>query len=61
MTLTEAYVITAKMNLEDHRTPTGEQSDAKAVIYREVIHPKYSNKDGDVPPHMEPDFMEGWR
>jgi len=61
MTLEEAYKITDPMTLEDHRNPTPEQIEAKWVIYKKVIVPKYGDENGEVPPHLEPDFNEGWR
>jgi hypothetical protein len=60
MTLQEAYAITKKMHMDDHRHPTPEQSEAKSIIYLENILPKYGSTD-DVPPHLEPDYMEGWK
>jgi hypothetical protein len=60
MTLEEAYRITAQMNMNDHRHPTPLQAEAKGVIYSEVIVPKFGGVD-NVPPHLEPDYMEGWR
>ena len=57
MTLYEAYAITKKMRMEDHRDPSHEQNEAKWLIYREVISKQYA----DVPPHLEPDYMEGWK
>lgn len=61
MTLEEAYAITDKMTMNEHRNPNSEQSTAKWVIYREVIVKKYANEKGEVPPHLEPDYMEGWK
>lgn len=60
MTLEQAYKITEKMHIGDHKNPTPEQSQAKSVIYSQVIHPKYADKNGEVLPYMEPDFNEGW-
>jgi hypothetical protein len=58
MTKDEAYEIVKKMGGMDHRNPTPEQREAKNLIYDQVIAPKY---DGDPPPHLEPDYMEGWK
>jgi hypothetical protein len=57
MTLDEAYEITSKMTGIDDRKPTELQREAKEVIYQQVIKPRYPN---GVPPHLEPDFNEGW-
>jgi hypothetical protein len=60
MTLEEAYEITGKMAMQDHRNPTDLQRDAKEVIYRQVIKKQFADKNGNVPPCCEPDFNEGW-
>lgn len=61
MTLNEAYKITGQMDGDDHRKPTKKQREAKWLIYREVISKEYKDKGQEVPPHMEPDYMEGWQ
>ena len=60
MNLKEAEEICAQMGMEQHRNPTNKQRAAKWVIFDEKIRPKYSSDDA-VPPHLEPDFMEGWK
>jgi hypothetical protein len=59
MTLEQAYEITTKMNFENMRNPTHLQRKAKWLIYKEVILKKYGSPE-NVPPHLEPDYMEGW-
>jgi hypothetical protein len=38
-----------------------EERERKFKIYREEILPKYDNDPDKVPPHLEPDFNEGWK
>ncbi len=59
ITLNEAYEITNEMSMQDHRKMTKKQSEAKWLIYKMVIRPQYKSEE-DMPPHLEPDFMEGW-
>ncbi len=33
----------------------------KFKVYREQILPEYENDPDKVPPHLEPDFNEGWK
>jgi hypothetical protein len=54
----EAREICRKMHGMDHRNPTDEQRKAKNMVYDHDICPQY---DGDPPPHLEPDYMEGWK
>jgi hypothetical protein len=46
------------MGMADHRDPTPEQREAKNMVYDHDIAPLYK---GDPPPHLEPDYMEGWK
>ena len=57
MTLDEAYEITSKMYIADHLDPTPEQREAKWLIYKLVLKPRF----GDDDPIVQPDYMEGWR
>lgn len=38
-----------------------EERERKFKIYREQILPAYDNNPDKVPPHLEPDFNEGWK
>ena len=60
MTLEQAEEILNKMGMQDHRSPTDEQRQAKNLYFDKVIVPRYGSLD-DVPPHLEPDAMEGWK
>ncbi len=60
MTLEEAREICLKMGGMDHRNPTPGQREAKGIVFENEILPKYKSVD-DVPPHLEPDYMEGWK
>ena len=60
MTLDEAREICRKMGGMDHRNPTPEQREAKNMVFDAEILPKYKSCD-DVLPHLEPDYMEGWK
>ena len=40
---------------------TGEERERKEKIYKEEILPKYDNNPDNVPPHLEPDYNEGWQ
>jgi len=38
-----------------------DERERKFKIYREQILPEYENDPDKVPPHLEPDFNEGWK
>lgn len=37
-----------------------DERERKFKIYKEQVLPAYGNNPDNVPPHLEPDFNEGW-
>ena len=60
MNLDDAYAITSKMTEEEDRSPTTAQREAKNYIYENVILKRYGKAE-NVPSHLEPDYLDGWR
>lgn len=40
---------------------SNEERERKFKIYREQVLPQYDNDPNKVPPHLEPDYNEGWK
>lgn len=53
--------IKLKKLISNYCEPVETDIDSKNKIYREQVLPKYDNDPDKVPPHLEPDYNEGWK
>ena len=54
------YCTKCLKNFEVNNVMTDDERERNFKIYREKVLPQYDNDPNKVPPHLEPDFNEGW-
>lgn len=57
----EIKEIIKQHNAPDYFKEDDSLKSEKDKIYREKILPKYDNDPDKVPPHLEPDYNDGWK